>query len=124
MKCCPESRGTIAEVATDRGSGRIAVRRISIREDSAAKTPHLDQVRTLVHHCITMRTTVDLPDDIHTAALTVARQEGISLGAALARAWRQAARPARKAKVRNGVLVLEGGDGITPESVRDALAED
>lgn len=84
----------------------------------------LDPAVALVHHCITMRTTVDLPEDIHAAALTVARQEGISLGAALARAWRQAARPAREAKVRNGILVLEGGDAITPESVRDTLAED
>jgi hypothetical protein len=77
-----------------------------------------------VHHYITMRTTVDLPVEVHAAALAVARQEGISLGAALARAWRQAARPARNAKVRNGILVLEGGEGITPDTVRESLVED
>lgn len=71
-----------------------------------------------------MRTTVDLPEEVHAAALTVARQEGISLGAALARAWYQAARPARSARIRNGILVLDGGEGITPEATRDSLAED
>jgi hypothetical protein len=86
--------------------------------------PFLDRPGVMVHHCITMRTTVDLPEEVHAAALAVARQEGISLGDVLARAWRLAARPARRARVRNGILVLDGGEGITPDSVRDALAED
>ncbi len=71
-----------------------------------------------------MRTTVDLPEEVYASALAVACQEGISLGDALARAWRLAARPARRAWLRNGLLVMDGGEGITPESVRDALAED
>lgn len=84
----------------------------------------LDADSSKPHHCITMRTTVDLPNEVHAAALAVARQEGLSLGAVLARAWDQATRPARSAKVRNGILVLDGGETITPDSVRESLTED
>jgi hypothetical protein len=70
-----------------------------------------------------MRTTIDLDDEVHAAATAAARAQGITLGQILSEAWRNATRAGSRVRRRNGILVLEGGAGITPQTTREVLSE-
>ena len=79
-----------------------------------------------------LRLTIDLEPDLYAVAVSLARAEGCSVGAAVNRLVRRAlpsAHPgpsshARRMKRRNGLLVSAGKEVITAEAVRRIEAED
>ena len=69
-----------------------------------------------------MRTTIDLPDDLHRVALSIAQDQGQSLSATVARLIRRGIRdpaPAAAITQRNGLPVLSLGHPVTTEDVRE-----
>lgn len=79
-----------------------------------------------------MRLTIDLEPDLYAAAVSLAKAEGCSVGAAVNRLIRRAlpgAQPglsshARHMKRRNGLLVSAGRAAITGETVQRIEAEE
>ncbi len=69
-----------------------------------------------------VRTTIDLPDDLHDAARRVARDSDISLSAAVALLIRNGMRPKGTVEFRiseaTGMLAANVGRPITAEDVR------
>ena len=69
-----------------------------------------------------MRTTIDLPDDLHRVAAAIARDQGTSLSEAVAMLLRRAIGTPGNAEVvtsdRTGLSVLRLGRTITDEDVR------
>ena len=69
-----------------------------------------------------MRTTIDLPDDLHRVAAAIARDQGTSLSEAVAMLLRRAIGTPGNADVvtsdRTGLSVLRLGRTITDEDVR------
>jgi hypothetical protein len=59
-----------------------------------------------MHDDRTMRTTLDLDDDVLQAAKELARRRGTTAGRIVSDLVRAALRPARPARVRNGVPIL------------------
>jgi len=76
-----------------------------------------------------MRTTVDLPDDLHRAATSLARDRGQSLSQTVSELMRQALRPETEGD-RVGIDPVTGlplvclGTPITTEMVRTAVDEE
>lgn len=74
-----------------------------------------------------MRTTIDLPDDLHRIATNIARDKGFTLSEAVAYLMRMAMEPSPAhitTSPRTGLKVLHlGGGPITSEEVR-ALDDD
>lgn len=73
-----------------------------------------------------MRTTLDIDEDVLTAARELAAAERASLGAVVSRLARRGLTPAR-VEVDDGLPVIRmpaGTPPITPEMVRRALDED
>ena len=74
-----------------------------------------------------MRTTVDLPDDVHRLAQAIARDAGSSLSETIARLLRAALAGAGPVRVstspRTGLQVATVGKVVTSEDVR-ALEDD
>ena len=83
-------------------------------------------------HNHTMRTTINLDDDVYQLATLYSRGRGISLSAALSEMVRNANSPLpsdrpspRLVKAPNGLLVFAPrGRTITSEMVKEALEED
>lgn len=69
-----------------------------------------------------MRTTIDLPEDLHRIASAVARDQGTSLSEAVARLLRRGIGTPGSARVttsdRTGLRVIQLGRPITNEDVR------
>ncbi|HEU5001226.1 MAG TPA: antitoxin [Actinomycetota bacterium] len=69
-----------------------------------------------------MRTTIDLPDDLHAVAAAFARDRGITLSQAVAEIMRKAVSPPALPRITissvTGLPVLETGTVITSEDVR------
>ncbi len=69
-----------------------------------------------------MRTTIDLPDDLHRVATAIARDQGTSLSEAVAMLLRRAIGTAGTAEVapsaRTGLNVIRLGRTITNDDVR------
>ncbi len=69
-----------------------------------------------------MRTTIDLPDDLHRIASAIARDQGTSLSEAVSRLIRQAIGTPGTARImsseRTGLAVIQLGRTITNEDVR------
>jgi Arc/MetJ family transcription regulator len=69
-----------------------------------------------------MRTTIDLPDDLHRVATAIARDQGTSLSEAVAMLLRRAIGTAGDAEVitseRTGLDVIRLGRAISNEDVR------
>ncbi len=69
-----------------------------------------------------MRTTIDLPDELHRIALSIARDRSVTLSEAVAHLLRLALGSASTAEVspspRTGVAVIRLGHTITSEDVR------
>lgn len=69
-----------------------------------------------------MRTTIDLPDDLHRVAMAIARDQGTSLSEAVAMLLRRAIGTPGNAEVttseRSGLGVIRLGRTITNEDVR------
>ena len=74
-----------------------------------------------------MRTTVTLDDDVFRAAKTLARERGLSLGAALSDLVRRGLRPAAPVEYRNDFPVFEVREGTPvfgPEETAAALDDE
>jgi hypothetical protein len=80
------------------------------------------------HHDAFMRTTIDLPDDLHQIALSLARHSGRSLSQTVAALLRQALdqprarvgeadRPAYEISPVTGLPVVRSPRPVTPEDV-------
>jgi hypothetical protein len=87
-----------------------------------------DDILTSTHHLIyfgTMRTTVDLDEDVLRVAKDLARERDLSVGRVLSDLARRALKPSNQAvKVRNGVPILPrkaGAKPVTSEIVKDLL---
>lgn len=69
-----------------------------------------------------MRTTIDLPEDLHRIAMSIARDQRMSLSETVARLLRRAIGPAGTAHVsasdRTGLEVIRLGRAITSDDVR------
>lgn len=69
-----------------------------------------------------MRTTIDLPDDLHEIATRIARDQGSTLSSAVAQLMRRAMQPSGSANVEvsdvTGLRVLRLGRPITTDDVR------
>lgn len=69
-----------------------------------------------------MRTTVDLPDDLHSIAAAIARDSGTSLSETVARLLRAALRTPGPLTIstsaRTGLRVASRGQVVTSEDVR------
>ena len=69
-----------------------------------------------------MRTTIDLPEDLHRIATAIARDQGTTLSEAAAQLLRRAIDASGSASVttseRTGLRVLQLGRPITSEDVR------
>ena len=76
---------------------------------------------------VTMRTTLNIDDDVLRAARALAKDRQTSLGKVVSDLLRRALAPERAATYRDDVPVFhvsEGATPITPEMVRQALDED
>ena len=79
-----------------------------------------------------MRLTIDLEPEFYAAAVSLAKAEGCSVGAAVSRLVCRAVRGAQpgrsshahRMKRRNGLLVSAGREAITTETVQWIEAED
>ena len=75
-----------------------------------------------LHYDDRMRTTIDLPDDLHRIASAIARDRGATLSETvaqlLASALNLGGRPELRKSPRTGMLVLHVGHPITDEDVR------
>ena len=75
-----------------------------------------------------MRTTIDLPDDVHELARRVARDRGVSLGEAVAALIRQNLGRADRLRVgtstRTGLPTVSVGRPVTSDDVRSLDDED
>jgi len=69
-----------------------------------------------------MRTTIDLPSDLHRIALAIARDQGTSLSQTVAQLLRKALGSPGSARIsvskRTGLEVIRLGQTITSEDVR------
>ena len=69
-----------------------------------------------------MRTTIDLPDDLHILATAIARNAGISMSETVARLLRASLTKTGALRVevsdRTGLAVVHGGGVTTAEDVR------
>lgn len=68
-----------------------------------------------------MRTTIDLPDDLHRIAAAIARDEGTTLSMTVARLLRTALQgvpAAAETSERTGLTLLRLGHPVTSEDVR------
>ena len=67
-----------------------------------------------------MRTTINLPADLHTVALQLARENHQNLSPTVAALMRQGLgdRPRLRRDPQTGLLVAEGGPELTHEDVR------
>lgn len=69
-----------------------------------------------------MRTTVDLPDDIHSVVVAIARDSGTSLSGTVARLLRAALRTPGPLVIstseRTGLRVVSTGQAVTSDDVR------
>lgn len=85
--------------------------------------PHHDAI------CITMprmRTTIDLPNDLHRIATSISRDEGITLSEAVARVMRRGLAPSGDVTLEpdaDGLQLVRLGRTITSDDVR-ALEDD
>lgn len=75
-----------------------------------------------------MRTTLTLEDDVHAAALALARQRHAPLGEIVSELARRGLQGAKQAApVRHGLRLfprpVEGGAPVTPELVKELLEE-
>lgn len=61
----------------------------------------------MMRYAICMRTTLDLDEDVLSAAKELAAQQGVSTGKAVSELIRQALKPAKAPKFRNGFRLLE-----------------
>jgi hypothetical protein len=81
-------------------------------------------IRCVMRDAIDMRTTLDIDEDVLSAAKDVAADRGTTAGKVLSEWGRQALEPRERAfsgEIRNGVPVIKGGPGalkITPEMVQ------
>ena len=79
-----------------------------------------------------MRLTINLESDLYAVAVSLAKAEDCSISAAVNRLVRRALPgaephregPARGMALRNGLLVCEGRQVVTPETVQSIEAED
>lgn len=82
-----------------------------------------------VHHDAVMRTTIDLPEDLHRIAVSLARHSGRSLSQTVAELMRQALdlagarigdtdRPAYTISPVTGLPVVSSPRPVTPEDVK------
>lgn len=81
-----------------------------------------------MRHSDRMRTTIDLPEDIHELARRVARDRGVSLGEAIAALVRQNLGRTEGLRVgrsdRTGLPTVSVGRPVTSEDVRSLDDED
>ena len=79
-------------------------------------------VNGVVHHDDLVRTTIDLPDDIHGLATAIARDAGTSLSETVTRLLRAALATPGPVRVstdeRTGLRVISLGGVVTSEDVR------
>lgn len=75
-----------------------------------------------------MRTTIDLPDDLHQAALAMARDRRQSLSRTVAELLRRAlddrAAPPTSRDEETGLVRISLGRRVTPEDVAEALDDE
>ncbi len=75
-----------------------------------------------------MRTTIDLPDDVHQVALAVARDRGVTLSAAVTELLRQALGTGGGVRIdrssRSGLPLVRVGRTVTSEDVRSLEDDD
>jgi len=93
--------------------------------ESAAGDPHVASAR----YDAVMRTTINLPDDLHRAAFSLARDRGQSLSQTVSELVRRALLPATGSAAvdvdaRTGLPVVRLGTPVTTEMVRAAADEE
>jgi hypothetical protein len=75
-----------------------------------------------LHYDVRVRTTIDLPEDLHSVLISVARDEGRTLNQVVAALLRRALRPGGSAAIstddRTGLPVVRLGRTITSDDVR------
>lgn len=71
-----------------------------------------------------VRTTLDLPEDVHRLARARAREEGIAMGEALARLVREALKPRARPPVRRGVPVMPARGFVLTDAEINATDEE
>ena len=84
------------------------------------------------HHHRSMRLTINLESDLYAVAVSLAKAEDCSISAAVNRLVRRAlpgagprrGEPAHGMELRNGLLVCEGRQVVTAETVQSIEAED
>lgn len=69
-----------------------------------------------------MRTTLELDDDLLTAAKRLARQKGVSLGQVISELARQSLQTGAPLKVRNGALLFVPKSGASKPNLRTVNA--